>query len=100
MMAIHQASPRAWTAAEVAMVEAVVEPVASHIERIRDAASAAEQQRLLRAITDNASVALFIMGEQWEIFKLAFLTSSRVAVLSDQDGDGWMYDYRFLKAVR
>jgi hypothetical protein len=33
-------------------------------------------------------------------FKLAFLTTGRVAVLSDQDGDGWMYDYGFLKAVR
>ena len=38
--------------------------------------------------------------EQWEILKLAFLTTGRVAVLSDQDGDGWMYDYRFLEAVR
>ena len=38
--------------------------------------------------------------EQWEIFKLAFQTTGRVAVLSDQDGDGWMYDYRFLEAVR
>lgn len=41
-----------------------------------------------------------ISDEQWEIFKLAFLTSGRVAVLSDQEGDGWMYDYRFLEAVR
>ncbi|HXG08547.1 MAG TPA: hypothetical protein VNK04_02050 [Gemmataceae bacterium] len=41
-----------------------------------------------------------ITDEQWEIFKLAFLTTGRIAVLSDQDGDGWMYDYRFLEAVR
>jgi hypothetical protein len=41
-----------------------------------------------------------ISDEQWEIFKLAFLTSGRIAVLSDQEGDGWMYDYRFLEAVR
>ena len=41
-----------------------------------------------------------ITDQQWEIFKLAFLTSGRIAVLSDQGGDGWMYDYRFLEAVR
>ncbi len=37
---------------------------------------------------------------QWEVFKLAFSTAGRVAVLSDEPGDGWMYDYRFLEAVR
>jgi hypothetical protein len=41
-----------------------------------------------------------IAEEQWEIFKLAFLTTGRIAVLSDQEGEGWMYDYRFLEAVR
>src|ERR1044071_6435955 len=41
-----------------------------------------------------------ISDEQWEIFKLAFMTTGRVAVLSDEGGEGWMYDYRFLEAVR
>ena len=41
-----------------------------------------------------------ISEEQWEIFKLAFFTTGRIAVLSDQEGEGWMYDYRFLEAVR
>ncbi len=41
-----------------------------------------------------------ISDEQWDIFKLAFLTTGRIAVLSDQDGEAWMYDYRFLEAVR
>ena len=41
-----------------------------------------------------------LTDEQWEIFKLAFSTSGRVAVLSDQPGEKWMYDYRFLEAVR
>jgi hypothetical protein len=41
-----------------------------------------------------------LTDEQWEIFKLAFLTSGRVAVLSDQPGDAWMHDYRFLEAMR
>jgi hypothetical protein len=38
--------------------------------------------------------------EQWEIFKLAFLTTGRIAVLSDKGGEGWMYDYRIVEAVR
>ncbi|MBV9387881.1 MAG: hypothetical protein JOZ78_15770 [Chroococcidiopsidaceae cyanobacterium CP_BM_ER_R8_30] len=41
-----------------------------------------------------------ITDEQWEIFKLAFLTTGRIAVLSDQAGEDWMRDYRFLEAVR
>lgn len=41
-----------------------------------------------------------LSDEQWEIFKLAFLSTGRIAVLSDQPGQSWMYDYRFLEAVR
>jgi len=41
-----------------------------------------------------------ITQEQWEIFKLTFLTTGRIAVVSDQEDDGWMYDYRLLEAVR
>jgi hypothetical protein len=41
-----------------------------------------------------------ITDSQWEVFKLAFTTAGRVAVLSDEAGDGWMYDYRFLEALR
>jgi hypothetical protein len=41
-----------------------------------------------------------ISEEQWEIFRLAFKTTGRIAVLSDEEGEGWMYDYRFLEAVR
>ena len=37
---------------------------------------------------------------QWEIFHLAFLTTGRIAVLSDAPGEEWMYDYSFLEAVR
>ena len=37
---------------------------------------------------------------QWEIFTLAFSTSGRIAVLSDAGDQDWMYDYRFLEAVR
>lgn len=41
-----------------------------------------------------------ITDDQWEIFKLAFSTTGRVAILSDQIGSDWMYDYRFVEAVR
>lgn len=41
-----------------------------------------------------------ITDSQWEVFKLAFTTAGRVAVLSDETEDGWMYDYRFLEALR
>ena len=41
-----------------------------------------------------------ISDEEWEIFKLAFMTTGRIAVLSDEAGDGWTSDFRFLEAVR
>jgi hypothetical protein len=41
-----------------------------------------------------------ITDAQWEIFNLAFVTTGQIAVLSDQEGEAWMYDYRFLEAVR
>ena len=41
-----------------------------------------------------------ITDEQWEIFKLAFISTGRIAILSDQAEKDWMYDYRFLEAVR
>src|ERR671930_821802 len=41
-----------------------------------------------------------ITEEQWEIFKLAFVSTGRIAILSDQPEKEWMYDYRFLEAVR
>jgi hypothetical protein len=41
-----------------------------------------------------------ISDDQWEILKLAFLTTGRIAILSDGMGDRWMDDFRFLEAVR
>src|SRR5919201_3979228 len=40
-----------------------------------------------------------ITDDQWEILKLAFVSTGRVAILSDQLQKDWMYDYRFLEAV-
>ena len=63
-------------------------------------------------ITDSRTVAILweeggissqqgdITDEQWEIFKLAFVSTGRIAILSDQPEKDWMYDYRFLEAVR
>jgi hypothetical protein len=64
------------------------------------------------AITDSRTVTILweeggissqqgeITDEQWEIFKLAFVSTGRIAILSDQPEKNWMYDYRFLEAVR
>jgi len=41
-----------------------------------------------------------ISDAQWEILKLAFVTTGRIAILSDGMGDQWMNDFRFLEAVR
>jgi hypothetical protein len=41
-----------------------------------------------------------INDEQWDLLKLAFMGTGMITVLSDQAGDGWMYDLRFLEAVR
>lgn len=41
-----------------------------------------------------------ISDDQWEILKLAFMSTGMITVLSDQTGEDWMYDLRFLEAVR
>ena len=45
MMAVHQSTPREWTAREVALIEDVVERCWAHIERVRDSAMLREQDR-------------------------------------------------------
>jgi signal transduction histidine kinase/CheY-like chemotaxis protein len=45
MMAVHQRQPRAWTADEVALVEAVVERCWAHIERVRSTEALREADR-------------------------------------------------------
>jgi len=40
-----------------------------------------------------------ITDHAWEIFKLALQTTGRVAILSDEEGDRWVYDYRFLEVM-
>lgn len=41
-----------------------------------------------------------INDEQWELLKMSFLGTGMISILSDQAGEEWMYDLRFLEAVR
>ena len=41
-----------------------------------------------------------ITDDQWEIFKVAFTTTGRIAILSELQGEEAHYDYQFLEAVR
>lgn len=41
-----------------------------------------------------------ITDEQWDVLKLSFMSTGMITVLSDQVEDKWMYDLRFLEAVR
>ncbi|MBP3958358.1 hypothetical protein J8F10_24175 [Gemmata sp. G18] len=41
-----------------------------------------------------------ISDAEWEVFTLAFTVGGRVAVLSDLPEWDWMYDYRYLEALR
>jgi hypothetical protein len=41
-----------------------------------------------------------ISDEEWDILKMAFMSTGRIAILSDESGDSWMSDFRFLEAVR
>ena len=45
MMAVHQTAPRQWTLHDIGIVEEVVDRCWAHIERVRDAAALAEQDR-------------------------------------------------------
>lgn len=41
-----------------------------------------------------------ITDDQWEIFKLSFATTGRIAILSDLSSEEACHDFRFLEAVR
>jgi hypothetical protein len=41
-----------------------------------------------------------ISNEEWDILKLAFMSTGRIAILSDESGDNWRSDFRFLEAMR
>ena len=52
MMAVHQTTPRRWSAHDVALVEAVVERSWAYIERARAMRALAESERNLRQLAD------------------------------------------------
>jgi len=41
-----------------------------------------------------------ISDDQWEILKMSFGSTGMISVLSDRPDEEWMYDLRFLEAVR
>jgi GAF domain-containing protein len=52
MMAVHQTTPRHWTAHEIALVEAVVERSWAYFERARALRALADSERNLRQLAD------------------------------------------------
>ncbi len=56
MMAVHQARPRDWAAAEIALVREVVERCWAHVERVGAEARLRESEERLRLAVDNAEV--------------------------------------------
>ncbi len=57
MMAVHQASPRDWTAREVELVEQVVERSWAYIEQARDHRALTERERALRELAAQLEAA-------------------------------------------
>jgi len=48
---------------------------------------------------DGSTTTFGISDSHWEIFKLAFQGSGRIAVHSDRE-ESWQFDFRFLEALR
>ena len=62
MLSVHQSRPRAWTAAEVALVEQVAERTWAALERARAEARAQDSQAQLRLLADNMAQLAWIAG--------------------------------------
>lgn len=65
--------------------------------------SSAENRRTVTILWEEGGLSSQhgeIDDEQWEILKMAFMGTGMITVLSDQSGEDWMYDIRFLEAVR
>ena len=59
LLAVHQAEPRAWTAAEVALVEETAERTWAAVERARAEAALRESEARLRLATEAAGLGVF-----------------------------------------
>ncbi len=98
---LHEAGAEALEAAQAQQAGAAFEWHYGRVTRLGYAASAGGNSvTIIWEEGGVSSVQGTVTDGQWEIFKLAFLTTGRIAVLSDEAGDGWMYDYRFVEAVR
>ncbi|WP_052402799.1 PAS domain S-box protein [Muricoccus aerilatus] len=60
MMAVHQSSPRDWTAGEVALLETVVERAWAHIERVRAEEALRESEARFRLTADAVPQIIWI----------------------------------------
>ncbi|HEY9785403.1 MAG TPA: hypothetical protein V6D17_08380 [Candidatus Obscuribacterales bacterium] len=68
-----------------------------------DLLSPAEDRRSVTILWEEGGLSCQhgqINDEQWELLKLAFATTGMISVLSDLGDDLWMYDLRFVEAVR
>ncbi len=63
MMAVHHAAPRDWTAAEVTLVEAVVERSWAYIERVRAEAQLVEAHQFFHSSLDALSSHIAVLDE-------------------------------------
>jgi PAS domain S-box-containing protein len=74
MMAVHQATPRGWTASEIALVEEVVERCWSIIERARDELALRDREEYLRFVIDASSDGIW----EWDIASGEVYWSERI----------------------
>lgn len=68
-----------------------------------DLISPAEDRRSVTILWEEGGLSCQhgqINDEQWELLKMVFSSTGMITVLSDLEDDGWMYDLRFIEAVR
>lgn len=93
---------------ESAQAERVGEDFRWHYGRVTrlgsfDVISDANDRRSVTILWESGGLSCkygHISDDQWEILKMAFMGTGMITVLSDQTGEDWMYDLRFLEAVR
>jgi GAF domain-containing protein len=74
MMAVHQATPREWTASEIALVEEVVERCWSIIERARDELALRDREEYLRFVIDASNDGIW----EWDVASGEVYWSERI----------------------
>lgn len=97
---IHEPSP---SGLEAAQAQAAGAEFVWHSGRLIGIGSYAEGGRGVTITWDEGGTTSHIGGisdVEWEVFTLAFTVGGRVAVLSDLPEWDWMYDYRYLEALR